>query len=57
MLILYRTPKPFDEDIIHPSALAIHTDLNAVSLQGAGEGLAGELTALIGAARVKVVVP
>jgi hypothetical protein len=27
MLILYRTPKPFDEDIIHPSALAIHTDL------------------------------
>ena len=47
MFILHRTPKPFDEHVIHPAALAIHTDLNAVGLQDAGESLAGELAALI----------
>ena len=48
MLILHQTPKPFDGDNIHPSTLAIQTDLNAVRFQGAGEGLAGKLMALIG---------
>jgi len=49
MLILDRSPKPFDKHVIHPSAFTIHADLNAVGLQDDGEGIACELTALIGA--------
>ena len=48
MLILDRSPKSFDKHVVHPSAFTIHADLNAVGLQDAGEGIACELTALIG---------
>jgi hypothetical protein len=33
MLILDRSPKPFDKHVVHPSAFTIHADLNAVGLQ------------------------
>jgi hypothetical protein len=48
MLIHDRSPKPFDKHVAHPSAFTIHADLNAVGPQDAGEGIACELTALIG---------
>ncbi len=35
MLILDRSPKPFDKHVVHPSAFTIHADLNAVGLQDA----------------------
>jgi hypothetical protein len=48
MLVLYRSPEPFNEDVVHPSSFAIHADRNVVGLQEAGELLTGELTALVG---------
>lgn len=30
MLTLHRAPKPLDKDVIHPSPLAVHADLDAV---------------------------
>lgn len=48
MLVLHREPESFDEDIVHSSPLAVHTDLDAVGLQDAGELLTAELTNLIG---------
>jgi hypothetical protein len=40
ILILDRSPMPFDKHVVHPSAFTIHADLNAVGLQDAGEGIA-----------------
>src|SRR3546814_12714443 len=40
-------PEPLDEDIVHPASPAIHADLDLGRAQNAGEGVAGELTALI----------
>ena len=48
MLVLYRSPEPFNEDVVHPSSFAVHTNFNVVGLQDAGELLAGELTPLVG---------
>jgi len=48
LLVLDRAPKVLDHDIVAPRAPAIHTDGDLIALQHAGEGLAGELTALIG---------
>ena len=48
MLVLHRAPEPFDEDVVHPSTLAVHADCNVVRLQDASELLAGELSALVG---------
>jgi hypothetical protein len=42
MLVLHRAPEPFNEDVVHPSAFAIHADRNVVCLQDAGELLAGD---------------
>jgi len=47
-LIFERPPKPFDKDIVHVSAPAIHGDRDLRILEDAGELEAGELTALIG---------
>ena len=43
MLVLHRAPEPVDKNVVHPSPLAVHTDLDAVDLQDAGELLTGEL--------------
>src|SRR5213595_3498397 len=46
--VFERPPQPFDEDIVHPAALAVNRDANAIVLQHTGEGKARELRALIG---------
>jgi hypothetical protein len=33
VLVLHRAPEPFDKDVVHPSSLAVHADLDAVCLQ------------------------
>ena len=48
ILILHRTPQAFDMDIVSPSALAIHTDLDVVVLEDLYETIGGELAALVG---------
>src|SRR5215217_7396216 len=48
LLVLDRSPQPLDEDVVAPSALAVHADGDLVPGQHTGEGLAGELAALIG---------
>ena len=41
-------PEPLNEDVVERAPPAIHTDDDAFALQHAGEGVAGELRALIG---------
>ena len=41
-------PQPFDEDGVSPGRLSVHADCDAVVGERAGEGLAGELRALVG---------
>jgi len=53
-LIFQRSPQPFDEDVVHPAAAAIHRDADAGVLQRGGEGEAGGLRALIGVEDVQV---
>src|SRR4029077_9370586 len=48
LLVFEASPQPFDKDVVHAPALAVHTDGDPVILQRAGEILAGELTALVG---------
>ena len=48
LLVLDRSPDPLDEDVVAPGALAVHADRDLVLRSAAGEGLAGELAALIG---------
>ena len=45
-LVFDRPPKPFDEDIVPPRALAIHRDGNLSFLQHGGEVDGGELRSL-----------
>jgi len=45
--VLDRLPKPLDEDVVPPAALAIHADLDAMLLEQADEGRTGELAALV----------
>src|SRR5215210_4927548 len=48
LLVFDAAPQPLDEDIVPPSAFAVHADRNAVVGEHAGEGRARELAALIG---------
>ena len=48
LLVFHGFPEPFDEDVVAPTALAVHADLNAVLLEHADEGGTGELAALVG---------
>ena len=43
LLVLDRAPHPLDENVIAPTALAVHRDADAVLLQQAGERAVGEL--------------
>src|SRR6187200_2294323 len=47
LLVLDRSPEPLDEDVEAPGTLAVHADGDPVPGQRTGEGLAGELAALI----------
>src|SRR5215208_5942476 len=47
LLIFDAAPQPLDEDIVPPSALAVHADRNAVVGEHAGEGRARELRSQI----------
>src|SRR5271169_1534662 len=46
--VFQRSPQPLDEDVVHPTTATVHRDADAGILQGAGEGKASELRALIG---------
>src|SRR3954468_1850979 len=48
LLVLDRSPEPLDEDIVAPSALAVHADPDPITGQYPGEDFAGELATLIG---------
>src|SRR4029434_6893543 len=48
LLVLDRSPEPLNETVVAPGTLAIHADGDPVPGQRTGEGLAGELAALIG---------
>ena len=39
LLVFHATPQPFDEHVVHPAALAVHTDRNAVSMKDVRERL------------------
>lgn len=41
-------PEAFDEDVINPTALAVHADVDTLALEPGDERLTGELAALIG---------
>src|SRR5512137_2784988 len=47
VLIFDGSPEPFDKNVIAPAALAIHADLNSISLEKACKFGAGELAALV----------
>ena len=48
LLVFDRFPDALDEDIVAPSALAIHADGDIAGRQSAREGLTRELAALVG---------
>src|ERR1019366_8857078 len=48
LLVFDRTPQTLDDDVVAPSASAVHTDGNLFALQDAGEDLRSKLAALIG---------
>ena len=56
LLVFDRAPQPLDEHVVPPGALAIHADRDAVALEHAGEGRAGELRALVGVEDLRLAV-
>ena len=47
VFVLDVAPEPFDEDVVKHASSSIPADDNAFSFQHVGEGLAGELRALV----------
>ena len=47
LLVLDRTPEPLHEDVVAPSAFAVHAHFYAASLEGGDEVAIGELSTLI----------
>lgn len=45
--LIGQSPRPLDEPVVDPAALAVHADLHAPVQQRAQPGLAGELDALV----------
>lgn len=43
-----RAPQTLDENVVDPAALAVHRDLDCLSLKSVRPALAGVLTALVG---------
>src|SRR5213076_3296220 len=56
LLVFDAAPQPLDEDVVAPSALAVHADGDGVLDQHASEGRAGELAALIRVEDVRLAV-
>ena len=48
LFVFHTAPQALKKHIVQPTPLAIHADLNLLSLQHTGELLAGELATLIG---------
>ena len=48
LLVLDRSPQPLDEHVVECPPPAIHADLHVGGVEPPGEGVAGELAALIG---------
>jgi len=46
-LVFQAAPEPFNKHIIHPAALAVHADSNALVLEDIGKAFTGELAALV----------
>ncbi len=46
--VLDAPPEPLDEEVVAPGALAVPTERDAVLLDAADEGRAGELAPLVG---------
>src|SRR3954447_12743702 len=57
LLVLDRPPQALDEDVVAPRALAVHADGDPGLPQHAGEGVAGELRALIRIEDLRPAVP
>ena len=55
--VLNRPPKSFDEQVIIITPLPIHADSDSMFFQETGEGLAGELSALIGVKDIRSAFP
>ena len=53
----HRSPKPLDEHVVPPRALAVHADRNADLNEDAGEGRARELRASICIADLRLPLP
>lgn len=53
-LVLERPPEALDDDVVYPSASAIHADADLGLAQHAGEGLRSKLTALIGVKDIRL---
>ena len=47
-LVFHAAPKPLDEHVVHPAALAVHADFHSQFSQAPGPFRRGELTSLIG---------
>ena len=47
IFILHAFPKPFNKNVVHPTAFAIHTDRNVLRVEGIGKHFRCKLTALI----------
>ena len=47
VLVLHRSPKPFDEHVVQRSTTTVHADLNTLLFKLAGELAARELAALV----------
>src|SRR5882672_11902194 len=54
LLVFDAAPQPLDENVVPPSALAVHADRNAVVGEHTSECLAGELRALVGIEDVRL---
>ncbi len=48
LLVFDRFPEPLDEDVVAPSALAVHADLDLLGQKNLREVDTGELAALVG---------
>src|ERR1019366_10652768 len=57
LLVFDGLPDALDEDVVAPAAFAVHADADSVFLEPPGEGLAGELRALVGVEDLRFFIP
>lgn len=56
MIVLQRSPKPLDKDVVDCSAFTIHADFDALAFQIAYPLLTGKLASLIGIDNLRLAV-